>query len=144
MSSLQKNAIAAIAGQNAWKALRIFAPFAAQSTPFTARKISNLKPTCPILATCPDEAICRSLALNYGVYTKVVPVQDTTDKILDQALDAAKEFLPMQKKDIVVLTGGFSSAGFKAYTNAVLSCEWISQRNAGNQTRRCGLAKRPL
>lgn len=84
---------------------------------FTARKISNLKPNCPILATCPDESVCRKLALNYGVYTKVVPMQDGTEKVLEQATLAAKEFLPMQKKDIIVLTGGFPNTGIKKTTN---------------------------
>ena len=84
---------------------------------FTARKISNLKPNCPILATCPDENVCRSLALNYGVYTKVVPMLNKTDEVLEESLKAAKEFMPMQKKDIVVLTGGFPNTGIKKTKN---------------------------
>ena len=84
---------------------------------FTARKISNLKPNCPILAVCPDEKVCRGLALNYGVYTKVVPMLNTTDEVLEEALKSAKEFIPMEKKDIVVLTGGFPNTGLKKTTN---------------------------
>ena len=90
---------------------------AATMSGFTARKISNLKPNCPILAACPNEKVCRSLALNYGVYPIVVPVLDTTDKVLEQAVSKAKEFMPMQKKDIVVLTGGFPNTGIKKSTN---------------------------
>ena len=84
---------------------------------FTARKISNLKPNCPILAVCPDEKVCRGLALNYGVYTKVVPMLNTTDEVLEEALKSAREFMPMEKKDIVVLTGGFPNTGLKKTTN---------------------------
>lgn len=90
---------------------------AATMSGFTARKISNLKPNCPILAACPNEKVCRSLALNYGVYPIVVPVLDTTDKVLEQAVSKAKEFMPMQKKDMVVLTGGFPNTGIKKSTN---------------------------
>lgn len=90
---------------------------AATMSGFTARKISNLKPNCPILAACPNESICRSLALNYGVYTKVVPVLSTTDEVLEQATIQAKEFMPMQKKDVIVLTGGFPNTGVKKTTN---------------------------
>ena len=90
---------------------------AATMSGFTARKISNLKPNCPILAACPNEKVCRSLALNYGVYPIVGPVLDTTDKVLEQAVSKAKEFMPMQKKDIVVLTGGFPNTGIKKSTN---------------------------
>lgn len=84
---------------------------------FTARKISNLKPNCPILAVCPDEKICRGLALNYGVYTKVVPMLNTTDEVLAEALTSAREFVAMEKGDIVVLTGGFPNTGLKKTTN---------------------------
>ena len=90
---------------------------AATMSGFTARKISNLKPNCPILAACPNENVCRSLALNYGVYPIVVPVLDTTDKVLEQAVVKAKEFMPLEKKDIVVLTGGFPNTGIKKSTN---------------------------
>ena len=84
---------------------------------FTARKISNLRPNCPILAICPNEDVCRELALNYGVYTKIVPMLNTTDEVLEEALKSAKEFIPMQKKDVVVLTGGFPNTGIKKTTN---------------------------
>lgn len=84
---------------------------------FTARKISNLRPNCPILAICPNEDVCCELALNYGVYTKVVPMLNTTDEVLEEALKSAKEFIPMQKKDVVVLTGGFPNTGIKKTTN---------------------------
>ena len=90
---------------------------AATMSGFTARKISNLKPNCPILAACPDEKVCRSLALNYGVYTIVVPVLNTTDEVLEQATKKAKEFMPMEKKDVLVLTGGFPNTGIKKTTN---------------------------
>jgi len=90
---------------------------AATMSGFTARKISNLKPNCPILAACPDEKVCRCLALNYGVYTIVVPVLNTTDEVLEQATKKAKEFMPMEKKDVLVLTGGFPNTGIKKTTN---------------------------
>lgn len=84
---------------------------------FTARKISNLRPNCPILAACPNESICRSLALNWGVYTVNVPILDTTDEIIAEATKKAKEFIAMQPKDIIVITGGFPNTGIKKTTN---------------------------
>ena len=59
-------------------------------TGYTARKISNLKPDSLILATCPTASVARSLALYYGVYTKVVPICDSTDEILNLSLQNAK------------------------------------------------------
>jgi len=89
---------------------------AATVSGFTARKISNLKPNCPVLAACPDEAVCRSLALNWGVYTTLVPVLNTTDEVIEESIRKAKETFAMEPKDIIVVTGGFPT-GVKKTTN---------------------------
>jgi len=90
---------------------------AATVSGFTARKISNLKPNCPVLAACPNEKVCRSLQLNYGVYTTLVPILNTTDEVIAESIKKAKEFIPMQPKDIIVVTGGFPNTGKKKTTN---------------------------
>ena len=90
---------------------------AATVSGFTARKISNLKPTCHILAACPNEDICRSLSLHYGVYTTLVPVLSTTDEVIAESLKKAKEFMPLEKGDTVIITGGFPNTGVKKTTN---------------------------
>ena len=90
---------------------------AATVSGFTARKISNLRPSCPILAACPDESVARSLALNWGVYTVNVPMLETTDEVIEQAIKKAREFVAMQPKDIIVVTGGFPNTGVKKTTN---------------------------
>ena len=74
---------------------------------YSARKISNLKPNSLVLATCPTEEVARSLALNWGVYSKVVNVYESTDEIVEDAKVRATEFLNLNKKDIIVITGGF-------------------------------------
>ena len=73
---------------------------------YTARKISNLRPNALILAQCISESVARSLALYYGVYTKNIPVFDTTDEILNESLKNAKNFIELNKDDIIVITGG--------------------------------------
>lgn len=73
---------------------------------YTARKISNIRPDAPILAQCISESVARSLALYYGVYTKAIPVYDTTDEILNESLKNAKNFMNLVSDDIVVITGG--------------------------------------
>jgi pyruvate kinase len=90
---------------------------AATISGFTARKISNLKPNCLILAACPNEAICRGLSLNYGVYTTHVPVLKTTDEVIKQSLIKAKEFMNLEKDDTVIITGGFPNTGVTKTTN---------------------------
>ena len=80
---------------------------AATVSGFTARKISNLKPNCLILASCPNEKIGRRLALNWGVYPTVVPILGTMDEVINASVAKAKEFMPLEKGNNVIVTGCF-------------------------------------
>lgn len=73
---------------------------------YTARGISNLKPNCPILATCTSKEVARSLALNYGVITTVVPVVNSTDEIMKIAHNKAMDIFKLNKGDKILITGG--------------------------------------
>lgn len=79
----------------------------------TARKISNLKPECPVLATVPSEKVARALALNYGVYSKVVSEYKNTDEIVTDGVKQAKETFKLNKGDHIIITGGFPNTGHK-------------------------------
>lgn len=84
---------------------------AATMTGTTAKLISNFKPKSPILALCPNEEVCYRLALNWGVYTKTIPMLDSTDSVLLASVDEAKKFMKLNSKDLIVLTGGFPTTG---------------------------------
>ncbi len=73
----------------------------------TARMISNLKPKSIILALTTDEKVGRRLALNWGVYPATLKVCNSTDEILSESLNKAKETMKLQSGDIVVTTGNF-------------------------------------
>ena len=79
----------------------------------TARKISNLKPRCLILAATNSREVARSLALNYGVYTTIVPESESTDEVIEIAKQKAKEVMGIKQGDIVAITGGFPKNGAK-------------------------------
>ena len=83
----------------------------------TAQEISNLKPDTFILALCPNDKICRSLSLNWGVYTKIIPFYNSTDDILTESINMAKEFMNLEKDDIVITTGSFPNTGESNPTN---------------------------
>ena len=65
----------------------------------TARRISNLKPRCLVLAATNSEAVARSLALNYAVYPTIVPSSDSTDEVIAIAKEKAKEVI--DRKSVV-------------------------------------------
>jgi len=76
---------------------------------YTPRKISNIRANAPILAQCISESVARSLALYYGVYTKIIPVYDTTDELLNESLKNAKTFMELKKDDIIIITASSHS-----------------------------------
>ena len=86
---------------------------------YTARKVSNMKPNCPILATTLDEKVARSLQLCYGVETCVVPVLKTTDEIVEETIKIGTKLYDLKENDKVVITGGFSKRGQKSNTNVM-------------------------
>lgn len=83
----------------------------------TAAEISNLKPNSFILALCPNDKVRRKLSLNWGVYTKTIPFYNSTDEVLIESVNSAKEFMKLTKGDIIITTGSFPSTGESHPTN---------------------------
>lgn len=83
----------------------------------TAKMISNLKPRALIAGLCPDEKSGRRLALNWGVYPIVMPICNSTDEVLTESIVRAKQFMDLEKGDIVVTTGNFPNTGESRPTN---------------------------
>lgn len=86
---------------------------AATMSGHTARKISNLRPVAPILATVPNEKVARELALNYGVYPVLVKEYNSTDEVVNDGKEKAISFANLSKGDHVIITGGFPNTGNK-------------------------------
>jgi len=91
----------------ATKDLDIKVVVASTLTGQTALDIASLRPNAIVVATTTDEKVARSLALKWGVYTKVVPMFNDTDEIVKIGVASAKELLKLQDKDLVVVVGGF-------------------------------------
>ena len=75
-------------------------------TGFTARKISNLRPNCLILAGCPSNHIAEKVALNFGVKPVVTQIYQDTDEMVEGAKQIALTELSLKKGDLIVVTGG--------------------------------------
>ncbi len=86
---------------------------------FSARFISNFRPKCPIMATCTSEKVARSLALNYGVYTSIVPVLHDTDTMVEMAREKTKEFFKLEKENKIIITGGIPVSDKGRITNFI-------------------------
>lgn len=73
---------------------------------FSARFISNFRPKCPIMATCTSAHVARSLALNYGIYTSIVPILNDTDNMVKMAKERTQEFFKLESGNKIIITGG--------------------------------------
>ena len=107
------NAIARCA-VSASKELPIKAIVASTLTGHTALDIASLRPNALVIATTPSAKVARSLALKWGVYTKIVPLGETADSIAEQGVNATKELLNLKTGDLVAVVGGSPK---EAHTN---------------------------
>lgn len=96
---------------SATRVLDVKAIIASTESGETARRISNLKPECPILAAVPNEEVAHKLAVNYGVYPVIVPTATSTDEMIEAAKVKAVETLGLKAGDMIVVTGGFPKCG---------------------------------
>lgn len=76
-------------------------------TGFTARRISNLRPNCPIMACCPSNHIAEKVNLNFGIKPVVTPIYHDTDTMIEEAKETARKEFNLQPGDLIVITGGF-------------------------------------
>lgn len=86
---------------------------------YSTRVISNFRPNCPILATCTTSEVARSLALNYGVYTTLVPLMDDTDELVNLVKEKAIDYFKLENGDKIVITGGLPAVNNVRLTNFI-------------------------
>ena len=84
---------------------------------YSTRMISNFRPNCPILACCTTPEVARSLALNYGVYTTLVPLMDDTDELVELVKEKAIDYFNLENGDKIIITGGLPAVNNIRLTN---------------------------
>lgn len=88
---------------------------------FTARLVSKFKPKAMIIGVSPDEEVLRKMQIYWGVKPIKSVVEDSTDEIIDRAIQVTKEYGLVDAGDLVVLTGGVPttnmSVGERGITN---------------------------
>ncbi|MBD3258495.1 pyruvate kinase, partial [candidate division GN15 bacterium] len=83
---------------------------------FTARLITSLRPSQPVLALTHSDTICRQVSLLWSV--TAMPVEEVTQFTeMEEVVDrCCKEFKLARRGDVVIITGGMP-LGTKAPTN---------------------------
>lgn len=90
---------------------------AATTSGYSAKLIGTLKPKSHIIAACPNDKVAKALALNYGVYPVITEHYKTLEELIDYCKKAVKEIVPLNKGDIVIITGGFPKINQVKTTN---------------------------
>ena len=90
---------------------------AATTSGYSAKLIGTLKPKSYIIAACPNDKVAKALALNYGVYPVITKHYNTLEELIDYCKKETKEIVPLNKGDIVIITGGFPKINQVKTTN---------------------------
>ena len=72
----------------------------------TARMISKYRPKAPIIASTSNDHVVRRLALVWGVYPQLGQKAETTDEMLDVAVEESVNSGIVKHGDLVVITAG--------------------------------------
>ena len=73
---------------------------------YTARMISKYRPKAPIVAVTANEHVLRRLALVWGVYPQLGQKSETTDDMLENAVNESLNSGFVSHGDLVVITAG--------------------------------------
>lgn len=73
---------------------------------YTAKIVSKYRPSCPIIAITPYERVLNQLALVWGVHPILVESTNTTDEMIENAIQAAVEKKAVKQGDLTVITAG--------------------------------------
>ena len=82
---------------------------AATKSGSTARLLSKYRPKCPIIATTPYDTVMRSLSLNFGVFPTKCDMFTTTDQILQQSKNIAKDLSIAKEGDDIIIAAGMNT-----------------------------------
>ena len=96
---------------NAANELKAAAIVSSTKSGATARRISQCRPECPIVAVTPCEKVAKSLAFCFGVYPVVAEDQNSTDAMMANATKIAVENGFAKSGDTVVIAAGLDQVG---------------------------------
>lgn len=110
--SKAKNHVPAISGViaraacNAADELQASAIISSTQSGATAKRLSQCRPDCPIIAVTPCEKVAKKLAFSWGVYPIVADRMVSTDEMMDKSVEIAKNNGFVNKGETVVIAAG--------------------------------------
>ncbi|WP_244833944.1 pyruvate kinase [Clostridium sp. BJN0001] len=110
--SKAKHHVPAVAGVisraacNAANELKAKAIISSTQSGATARRISQCRPECPVIAVTPDERVAKKLVFSWGVFPIVADKMESTDEMLEKSVEIAKANKFVEDGDTVVLAAG--------------------------------------
>ncbi|HEY5523762.1 MAG TPA: pyruvate kinase [Clostridium sp.] len=72
----------------------------------TAKRLSQCRPDCPIIAITPCEKVAKQLCFSWGVYPIVANRMESTDEMMEKSVKIAKENGFVKNGDVVVIAAG--------------------------------------
>ena len=96
---------------NAANELKAAAIVSSTKSGSTARRISQCRPDCAIVAVTPCEKVAKSLAFCFGVYPVVAEDQNSTDAMMANATKLAVENGFAKSGDRVIIAAGLDQVG---------------------------------
>ncbi|AYE34113.1 pyruvate kinase [Clostridium septicum] len=94
------------AAANAASELKASAIISSTQSGATAKRLSQCRPDCPIVAVTPDEKVAKKLAICFGVNPIVGEKMQSTDHMMERSVEIAKENGYVAAGDTVVVAAG--------------------------------------
>lgn len=110
--SSAKNHIPAIAGVisratcNAAAELEASAILSSTQSGATAKRLSQCRPECPIVAVTPCDKVAKQLVFSWGVYPILADKMESTDEMMERSVRIAEENGFIKKGETVVIAAG--------------------------------------
>ena len=114
---------------------------AASESGYTARKVAKYRPSVPIVATTPDDAVRRRLSLSWGIRSVGVEHVEGAQEIVREAVEAALAAGVAESGDTVVVLSGMMSDLSADTTNTLkihVAAETLATGRAAVQGRVAG------
>jgi pyruvate kinase len=91
---------------NAANELQAAAIISSTQSGSTAKRISQCRPECPVIAVTPSEKVAKQLAFSWGVFPIVASRMESTDEMMEKSVSIAEEHGFITKGDTVVVAAG--------------------------------------